>query len=138
VHLWYHGTLDARTPTSDTEADIMSTQRTNWWVAMETNGISTGFLYSLIGGANRASTNRPLGAGFGAIQDGLNQTWDFWRGRLGQSYRVDDKQWELAKPHQIQPASTNKVAPGQSTILTYAYQWARTATSNARRQHLSG
>jgi hypothetical protein len=131
VHLWYHGTLDARTPTSDTEADIMSTQRTNWWVAMETNGISTGFLYSLIGGANRASTNRPLGAGFGAIQDGLNQTWDFGAGVSANRTALTTNNGNWPNLIKFNRASTNKVAPGQSTILTYAYQWARPATSNA-------
>jgi hypothetical protein len=131
VHLWYHGTLDWRTPTSDTETNITTIQRTNWWVAAETNGSTAGFLYSLIGGANRAATNRPLGAGFGAIRDGLNQVWDFGAGVSANRTALATNNGNWPNLIKFNRATTNKIEPGQSTILTYAYQWARPATSNA-------
>jgi hypothetical protein len=48
AHLWYHGTIDSRTPASDTEASINASQRTNWWTAYELFGARAGFLNSVI------------------------------------------------------------------------------------------
>ena len=80
VHLRYHGTIDWRSPAGDTEASIASTQRTNWWVADENQGILAGFNYSRIGGGDRLSPEQPVGQGFPAIREGYNQTWDLGAG----------------------------------------------------------
>lgn len=71
-HLWYHGTIDFTSPvTTDTGANLTDTDRLTWYAAGETNGHWAGFLYSQIGGGDRASTNEPAGAGTAEIRDGL-------------------------------------------------------------------
>ena len=71
VHLWYHGTIDWRTPITNDNAVISSAERTNWWTVVEQKGTNNGFRYSLIGGGDRQSTNEPAGAGKGRISDGF-------------------------------------------------------------------
>jgi len=80
VHLWYHGTLDLVTPTSDSVTNITTSQRQNWWTSFEAGGTNAGFVYSLIGGGDRLSAAEPVGAGKGRIRDGVNQVWDFGAG----------------------------------------------------------
>ena len=80
VHLWYHGTIDLATPTSDTQASITATQRSAWWTSSEMSGAGAGFLYSLIGGGDRLSNLEPAGAGNGRINDGFNKNWDLGGG----------------------------------------------------------
>lgn len=72
VHLWDFGTIDGTTPASDWSAAITSAQRQSWWVAYEQTGTNAGFEYSLIGGGNRLSKDRPLGPGYPAISSGYN------------------------------------------------------------------
>jgi hypothetical protein len=85
VHLWYHGTINLTTPnTNDDDGDIVtidSTMRENWWTQYENYGQNAGFLYSLIGGGNRLSTDIPLGfPSDPTIVSGYNQNWDLGAG----------------------------------------------------------
>ena len=80
VHLWYHGTIDLATPTSDTQANITASQRSAWWTSTEMSGAAAGFFYSLIGGGDRLSNLEPAGAGNGRINDGFNKNWDLGGG----------------------------------------------------------
>lgn len=81
VHLWYHGTIDFDAVASDGSASIGSTERQNWWIPYEQEGVFAGFYYSLIGGGNRLSSDRPLGLPSDpAIVDGYNQNWDLGAG----------------------------------------------------------
>ena len=80
VHLWYHGTIDLATPTSDTQANITASQRSAWWTSTEMSGAAAGFFYSLIGGGDRLSNLEPAGAGNGRISDGFNKNWDLGGG----------------------------------------------------------
>jgi hypothetical protein len=89
VHLWYHGTIDWQIPTTDGGATITGLERDRWWTVAETNGLAAGFLYSRIGGGNRASTDTPAG-GTNRISNGLNQLWDFGAG-LNQNRLVLDE-----------------------------------------------
>jgi len=80
VHLWYHGTIDLATPTSDTQANITASERSTWWTSTEMAGAAAGFLYSLIGGGDRLSNVEPGGTGTGRIIDGFNKNWDLGGG----------------------------------------------------------
>ena len=79
VHLWYHGTIDWRTPASDTQASIAKFERTNWWTAAENTGQTAGMYYSLLGRGDRTSTNAPSG-GTNIIRLGFNQLYDLGAG----------------------------------------------------------
>ena len=131
VHLWYHGTIDWRVPTSDTEVSLSSTERTNWWVTYENGGTNAGFNYSLIGGADRTSMDMPLGLGTDLIRDGFNQNWDLGAGTSPNrtALPANNGGWpNLIKFNRI---TTNVVEQGQSTPLQFYYQWARPNTSLA-------
>ncbi len=80
VHLWYHGTVDLKTPITVDTAMITSTERAAWWTATEAAGTNGGVLYSLVGGGNRFSSLEPAGAGKGRIVDGYNKIWDLGAG----------------------------------------------------------
>ena len=88
IHLWYHGTIDLGTPSSDTLATINQSARDTWWVAAESQGAATGFHYSRIGGGDRLSSLEPAGAGTGMISDGYNKRWDLGAGTDAGSRRT--------------------------------------------------
>ena len=131
VHLWYHGTLDWRTPTSDTEASITSAERSSWWTAYESNGVVAGFKYSLIGGGNRLSTDQPLGSGSPEIRDGYNQWWDFGAGVFDNRTGLPSDNGNWPNLIRFDRTETNQVTQGKSTPVSFAYQWARVDTNLA-------
>jgi hypothetical protein len=131
VHLWYHSTLDLVTPTTDTEASITATERQTWWVPFEQSGTNTGFEFSLIGGADRLSIDRPLGPGAPAIVDGFNQSWDFGAGVASNRTPLATNNGAWPSLIKLNRTDTNQIAQGQSLSLKLFYQWARPATSNA-------
>ena len=129
VHLWYHGTVDLETPTSDTSATITSTERSDWWVSDEKKGTNTGFEFGLIGGGDRMSTNRPLGAGFSAIVDGYNQWWDFGAGVSSNRTKLPSDNGTWPSLIKFDVTGTNSVVAGDLIYTTLYYQYA--AQSNA-------
>ncbi len=131
VHLWYHGTLDWRTNASDTEASIGGTQRANWWVPDEEQGSVAGFKYSLIGGGNRTSADRPVGPGYAAIRDGYNQQWDLGAGLANNRTALSTNNGSWPNLLQLNRATTNQVVLNDTMPLTFYYQWARSNTELA-------
>ena len=131
VHLWYHGTLDWRVPTSDTEVNLTSAERTNWWFAYEQAGTNAGFNYGLIGGADRTSFDMPLGLGTSAIRDGFNQNWDLGAGTSSNRTALTNNNGGWPNLIRFNRTMTNSVELGQRTPLRFYYQWARPNTNIA-------
>ena len=131
VHLWYHGTIDWRVPTSDTEASLTSSERGSWWGSYEKAGTNAGFNYSLIGGADRTSPDQPLGLGTGAVREGFNQWWDLGAGTSNNRLALPANNGNWPNLIKFNRATTNVVEQGQSTPLKFYYQWAKPGTSLA-------
>jgi hypothetical protein len=131
VHLWYHGTVVWATPANDTGASITTSERNSWWVAYEQKGTNAGFRYSLIGAANRLSTDMPVGPGTPAIRNGYNQRWDLGAGNANNRTALGTNNGTWASLIKFNRLETNQVVQGQSIPLKFYYQWARPATSNA-------
>jgi hypothetical protein len=131
VHLWYHGTIDLQTPTSDTQASITSTMRTNWWTALETGGTNTGFLYSLIGGGNRLSSLEPNGAGNGRIRDGMNQVWDLGAGVAPNRVSLPSDNGLWPNLLRLVVAVTNPVPIGQPIAFSFYHQLGANTSASA-------
>jgi hypothetical protein len=130
-HLWYHGTVSLVTPTSDGSATITTTERQAWWVPYEEEGTNTGFVYSLIGGANRLSAVQPPGAGYPAVHDGVNQFWNFGAGLSVNRTSLTSNNGGWPNLIKLDRTDTNQIAQGQTVSVKLFYQWARPATSNA-------
>lgn len=129
MHLWYHATIDFRTPANDTEATLSAGDRARWFSAYESGGARAGFHYSRIGGGNRMSLDKPANADHLAL--GYNQRWNLGAG-TGPN-RTALPRVTGAWPNCIKAnlAGANQMSPGQSNSLTLYYQWARPETSNA-------
>jgi hypothetical protein len=122
-HLWYYGTIDFGTPASDTEASISNSERTNWWNTYESFGERTGFLYSLIGGGNRLSSDQPLGPGFSAISDGYNH--------FTNRTALISNSGEWPNLVRFDRADTNVVAQGGTVPMMLQYEWVKPGTNTA-------
>jgi hypothetical protein len=131
VHLWYHGTLDWRVPASDTEASLGSAQRQSWWVAYEQGGTNAGFRYSLIGGGDRLSTDKPLGTGSHAIFEGFNQWWDLGAGSSSNRTTIASNNGNWPDLIRFNRITTNNVVLGQGTPLRFYFQWAHPSSDFA-------
>lgn len=135
VHLWYHGTIDLRTPASYSyagdSATIDATMRADWWVAYENSGARAGLLYSLIGAGNRLSTDQPLGLGNSAIRDGFNQYWDLGAGVANNRTALDANNGAWPNLIRCNRTDTNQVTQGQNANLKIYYQWASATASTA-------
>ena len=126
VHLWYHGTIDWATPTTDTGATITSAERATWWVPYEQSGTNAGFLYTLIGGGDRLST-AAIGTGTNVIRDGFNT--------LALGATVSSNRTSLAANSGAWPnllrlnlTGTNHISPGDSIPMVF-YQQSGASTS---------
>lgn len=124
VHLWYHGTVDLETPTSDTEATITDAERTTWWVKNEQEGTNAGFEYSLIGRGDRMSSDAPLGPGYPAIVDGYNQRWDLGAGASANRTALPSNKGTWPNLIKFDVTGTNVVRAGESIDTTLYYQYA--------------
>jgi len=134
VHLWYHATLDWRTPASDTEASVTSSERQDWWTVYENQGFLAGFQYSLIGAGDRTSTDRPVGPGYPAIREGYNQWWELGAGTSSNRTALLANNGHWPSLLKFNRTTTNQVAQGETMPVAYYYQWAR---SNAELATLS-
>jgi hypothetical protein len=126
VHLWYHGTLDLNTPTSYYDSGtvtISEAVRTSWWVSDENEGAFAGFLYSLIGGGNRMSTQEPLGQGYPAIVDGYNQWWDFGAGTSANRTVLAENTGTWPNLLKFDVVGTNAITSGQEIATKFFYQY---------------
>lgn len=132
VHLWYHGTIDYRTPASDTVAFVTASERLRWWTEAEDSGASAGFHFSLIGRGDRLGENRPSGPGGSRVKDGFNQLWDLGGGTAINRTRLDSNSGEWPNIMRMNMTSTNLVAFGQNIVLKLYYQWARSVGSSAQ------
>jgi hypothetical protein len=129
IHLWYHGTIDWKTPTTDSEAWITSSERQAWWTSSEYHGAGAGFYYSLIGGGDRLSTVQPNDSYSTRIRDGFNQSWDLGAGLGNNRTQLPVNSGDWPNPIRLNLTSTNVVSLGDTSTLHIYYQWARPASS---------
>ena len=122
MHLWYHGTIDLATPTTDTQANITAAERSAWWTSAESAGATAGFFYSLIGGGDRLSALEPAGAGNGRIRDGFNKTWDLGGGVAANRTALPANSGSWPNAILFALAQTKAVPAGESFDVTLYHQ----------------
>ena len=122
VHLWYHGTIDLATPTSDTQATITASQRSAWWTSTEMSGAAAGFFYSLIGGGDRLSNLEPGGVGTGRISDGFNKNWDLGGGLAANRTALPANAGLWPNPILFNLTNVNPIPAGESFDVALYHQ----------------
>lgn len=130
VHLWYHATIDWRTPVSDTQASLSAAERQTWWAPAEAGGTNAGYFLSRLARGPRQSDAQPVGPGTGRLVDGFNQRWNL--GVAGTNNRAALASNSGLWPSLIQArlTSTNTPGPGQALSLETSFQFARPPASN--------
>ena len=88
VHLWYHGTIDLRTPITVDGVILSASERAFWWLESELAGINAGFRLTRLGHGDRTSSIQPAGPGTDRIRDGYNQAWDLGAGISANRYAL--------------------------------------------------
>src|SRR5882762_2455465 len=134
VHLWYHGTIDLVTPTSDTQANITTTERQLWWTGYETAGVFAGFYWSLIGRGNRLTTDEPAGAGTGQVRNGYNKVWDFGAGLGSNRYALPANNGLWPNLIQFNLLTTNTTTVDATNLMKFSYQYGPDANTTAKVQ----
>ena len=133
VHLWYHGTINLNTPMSyDLDGDaaaIDASMRTSWWVSKESSGSHAGFLYSLIGGGNRLSTEQPLGPGYSSVREGYNQRWDLGAGAVNNRTGLTPNSGAWPNIIKLNVTGTNVVTAGDPIVARFYYQYGGVASN---------
>lgn len=130
VHLWYHGTIDLATPTSDTQANITASERGAWWTSTELSGASAGFVHSLVGGGDRLSNLEPAGAGNGRISDGFNKNWDLGGGVAANRTALPANAGLWPNAIRFALGSTVSIHAGESFDTTLHHQAGASAAGN--------
>jgi len=130
THLWYHSTIDLRTPSDDTEALLSPNDRATWFSTYETGGVRAGFHLSRLGGGDRLSLDQPAGNGTDHPALGFNQRWDFGAGAGVNRTTLPMNAGNWPNVIKVDLAGTNLMAQGQSNAVTLYYQWAQRAVSN--------
>jgi hypothetical protein len=131
AHLWYHGTIDLRTPILVDTASITANERQAWWTPFEQAGTNTGFLYSLIGGGDRLSTAEPSGTGNGRINDGFNKVWDIGAGIAPNRNTLPLNNGAWPNLLRLTVSGTNRFVAGDPIPLTFYYQYGSNTSVSA-------
>jgi hypothetical protein len=131
THLWYHATIDLHDPADDSEALLYASDRATWYTPYETSGVRAGFHYSLLGGGDRLSLDRPADPDSDYPAYGYNQHWNLGAGVTANRTLLPANNGNWPNLIKLNLAGTNFMAQGQSNAVGLYYQWAKPATSNA-------